>query len=570
MNYVLSSKFLLMQEVINRLKKLKEAYGDDILIKHAIVPKGCYYKIKKDGSIVSFINDDEKNFQLNEEYPFFKQRIFYERMINANKCLNQERGLGKKIHSVTPYALIFKIETFNNLLFSDFLYSHFKKMKEDYNNSLNIEETITHFEACFDTIEEDCGTFNSKTPDKIFIFLDEDLELYKEAYNSYVSKKCFISEDTKVVVDGQIYGIPHFSINLNKGKPTLSNNPYNDFLFRLTLEDSMLLLSLLKIKNSSINELLNNDKIFNELELELEIGNNANDKSNEIVSIEMKADYSNKCLDFEESIILQSMFSNENIINLNIDRKNLLKKIDEALQIKNGVNNMTLEKALSLKKDNYNDFINRLGNLDLAQSIISNKDLLTYYFIEDKDISINKEIEKIVFYMYLEGIKNEKDLNKSSLERIRKKIDFMISILMTLYKEGGYKEMPSNLKKIWDKLISAKKGKEYEYEIESDEEFFFVSAQLLYWINTTGTFSSKTNDYIQNILSLRDSNQLKEKMIDGYETYLHNIPLGNNFANRLYSKLLLYKESQNIKIKGIYKYYFHSGLFGENINYTKC
>src|SRR5699024_11202167 len=151
--------------------------------------------------------------------------------------------------------------------------------------------------------------------------------------------------------------------------------------------------------------------------------------------------------------------------------------------------------------------------------------------------------------------------------RLRVVLDFMLSALDYVNKNGGYNNMPEKIKNIWDKLVEAKKSG--ELVIESDEEFFFVGGQLLYWLSTLNETANTTSVLLQDVLDLGSSIDIKNKAIDKYKQYGYKIHSHSMaFINTLYNAVISYEIDKEIKMKDFkYKYYYHSGLIGKNIKF---
>ena len=143
----------------------------------------------------------------------------------------------------------------------------------------------------------------------------------------------------------------------------------------------------------------------------------------------------------------------------------------------------------------------------------------------------------------------------------------MLTALIYTDKKGEYSQMPKEIKKMWEKLVIGKKTG--EYEIETEEEFFFASGQLLAWLCTLSETANSSYLVMQDVLTLKTSDAIKDKVIEHFNQYSHAIPLhSNNFINTLFRAVMSFEINKNFKAKDFKgKYYYHAGLVGKNIKF---
>lgn len=552
-----------MRDVIEKLREIEKKFGHIAFAEHFKASAGYYFRVNKDESIESFYYSGAKDdpFLLKEEYQWFKDRLFFEGMLNANKAIDAKL---KKIHSVTPNAMIFKYGIFEDdklkakgFTFKDVIYNHLDLINKMNDNQLDIEKLSNTFIKVFEYVQEELKE-TCKKDDKLLIFLDEDIDSYKKYYEKYLEEKIFLTEDTVLVVDGVKYGVPSFSISLNSKKPTLSKNPYNKVPFRVTLDEAILLNYLTKININKVNDLLSEDDTSNSVDLYLEM--NSNSKVKEIVGYDMNVDEEDYQCESCKMTILESEYANINPIIGSLNRQELLDEIEWNFSLEKG--SYLFHKLLNIRNGDYKDFTLKCKTNDISSIFISNKEVLKFYFNEHGDILIDKELSKIMYLLYLELIKKD-----NSIKRLRVVLDFMLSALDYVNKDGGYNKMPEKIKNIWDKLVEAKKSG--TLIIESDEEFFFVGGQLLYWLSTLNETANTTSVLLQDVLDLRSSIDIKNKAIDKYKQYVYKIPSHSMaFINTLHNAVISYEIDKEIKMKDFkYKYYYHSGLIGKNIKF---
>lgn len=554
-----------MRDIIEKLKKIENEYGYMAFLEHYKPSAGHYFKVNKDNTISYYHSTGKKDdtFLLEDDYSFFKERLFFEGMLSSNKCIDASN---KKIHSVTPYAMIFKYGIFEDakliekgLSIKDVLNKHLELIESLNNNNLDIESNTDKFVTIFEYVKDSLIDI-CKKDDKILIFLDEEVDEYKKYYYKYLEEKIFIKNDTVIEIEGVKYGVPSFSITLNDKKPTLSKNTYNKYPYRISLDEALLLNYLNKIKSNTVNELLlDNENDFYGLDVLIDL--NPNTKSKEIVNYNLNYDNKEYERDLSKFTILQSEYINEKPIVKTSSREDLLNEMDWIFNLEE--NSYLFNRLLKIRNGDYKEFNLKCKTNAISQLLISNKDNLQYYFKEKGDILIDEQLGEILLLLYKElfneGIKPKK---------LRISLDFMLSALDYLNKYGGYDRMTMKIKDIWQKLV---KGKEDStYEIESNEEFFFVSGQLLYWLSTLSQSANNTSGLLQDVLEVRSSTDIKNYTIEKYRKYAYCIPVHSlTFINVLYNAVLTYEIDKEIKLKDFKdKYYYHSGLIGKNIKFV--
>lgn len=554
-----------MRDIIEKLKKIENEYGYMAFLEHYKPSAGHYFKVNKDNTILYYHSTGKKDdtFSFEDDYLFFKERLFFEGMLSANKCIDASN---KKIHSVTPYAMIFKYGIFDDpklkekgLSLKDVLSKHLELINHLNTNNLDIDSNVNKFATIFDYVKTNLVDI-CKKDDKILIFLDEEVDKYKKYYEKYLEEKIFIKNDTVIEIEGVKYGVPSFSITLNDKKPTLSKNPYNKYPYRISLDEALLLNYLNKIKSNTVNELLlDTENDFYGIDVLIEL--NATTKSKEIVNYNLNYDNKEYESNLNKFTILQSEYVNEKPIVNTSSREDLLSEIDWMFNLEE--NSYLFNRLLKIRNSDYKEFNLKCQTNAISQILISNKDNLQYYFKENGDILIDKQFGDILFLLYKELFKRE-----IKSKKLRMSLDFMLSSLDYINKDGGYDKMAIKIKDIWEKLVKAKEEK--NYEIETNEEFFFVSGQLLYWLSTLSQSSNNTSVLLQEVLDVKNSLDIKNIAIENYRKYAYCIPVHSlSFINILYNAVLVYEIENEIKIKEFkYKYYYHSGLIGKNIKFV--
>ena len=348
-----------------------------------------------------------------------------------------------------------------------------------------------------------------------------------------------------------------YSISLNSKKPLLSNSIYSRYPYRVSVDNAMLLILMNKLKPQIAVNLLN--EINKDVETGLYIDMNSTTKSNEICeydynkTVKSKSSKIGNIQDFYEVNLISSDFETVISEKLKIDRNEL-----KAIINKNLTNHYSIDNLLKIKNSDYKDFLIKNG-LNIGEMLITNKDLLKSYFETNNSSNNITSFEKLLFNCYLEIL-------KTNMKKAKKSLDLIPSILNYINK-GGYLDMANNIKLFWDKLVQGKK--DCKYEITSNEEFFFASGQLLYWLTTFN--ESLSSNKLDEILKVRNSNDIKNRAINMYSKYAYKMPKFNiSFINILFNAVISYEIDNVLKLnKFNYKYYYNAGAIGKNIKFEK-
>lgn len=548
-----------MRDIIDKLISIDKKYSYKAFLEHYVPSPGYYVKVDDLNNVTyyKFSGEEDDPFLRTDEYKFFKDRSFFEGMLNANKSID---SANKQIHSVTPNAMIFKYGIFSNkkiinkeLTVIDIIERHINLMNIINDGKLDTNKLLDTYTNLFNKIKDDLKDVCDKD-DKILIFLDKDIEDYKHYYDKYLEDKVFIRDDTVITIDKTLYGMPWFSNSLNDKKPTSSINPYNNVPFRLGLKETKLLTNITKVKSSIFKEiLLDEEDLYS---IDLNIRTNPKTKSRAIFNYDMNIEDNEYFYPLNRVTLLQTKYANRKPKKATLSRRDLLTRID--IVFNPTPNAFLFNSLLRIKDDNYDPLKEKCRTVDVFQALMSHKDILKYYFKENGDLLIDKELINIMFIFYLEFIKTNHSMNK-----LREVLDFMITVLDYVNKDGGYITMPEIISDIWDNL---KNGlKDHEYFIKSNEEFFYVAGQLLSALASLSESGNNTGLLIQDVLSVKNSIEIKDRVIEKYIKYAYKIEKGS-FLNVLYHAVLVYEIDKDIKIKNFqYKYFYNAGLVGNNI-----
>lgn len=540
-----------MRDLIELCKIIESKYGEDVWKDKYVPPIGYYFKISNDFKKIEFVDGRKKeNFILNPNYTFFKERLFYDCMISANKSISTK----KKIHSVVGNSVNLKYSSIIDDKIEDYITEHFEILKTKYdlktvddfkvNGFLDLIKNLKFKEY----VPEDI-TF--KNTDKLVFVLDNPLDEFKEDYYKYLDKKIFLKNEHVIIEDGIRYGVISNNISLDAKKIYLSNNEYSNVPFRFSFDELVLLNFAFKLQFKDLTELL----LLENPSFHLEVNGNF-EISNYSANYHMSKQ---KEKEFEEISIVTSNYENPYKSLISGDRNSIKDFFDKRMKVDNSSYLLSdvIKPTFDIKK-----YFLKFKNKSIANLFITNKNILKLYFNRVWDIEVISFFEKATYAIYKYNFVYNEDFTK-----VKYMFDDMLTILN--YFNGRYLELANTISELWQKLLKSKKDK--EIEINNDEEFFFICGQALYYLSSLSKTSNKKGILLQDVFSLRDIETAKDKLIEKYDIYKYSINISdNNFINIIYNSLMSYKIGENVEVKENKNliYYYQAGLIGKNIFYT--
>lgn len=552
-----------MLELINEIKKIRAEYGEQVFIDNMNLNSGYYLKLTDKNITESdffringkFESDDPADIA---QYNWFKIRAYYNCLLNntANKCVAGAKTK-KKILSVVPFALTFK---FQNLFLNDFdtyIKSYLEEIKAYADGEL---DELYYYSIFLDKIKElrlllkYNENLKLKDTDSLFLYLDEDVQLYKDFYNIYLKRRLFLSEDTCINIDGDKLGLLSYSMSLNKPKkPTLSSTTIN-----ISFEDAEAI-NLISKLNYKINNILNE---YSEQKYNLQFSNR------DIKQYDKYLDLQNKYY-YNDYFILRER-NNENVPEPKYITKYELMSIIDSNFSHGALNNSF---KADIKQDvealnNYIKFANKtFSDTTIVQQFINHKDVFYEYFYRDANIEIATSLENLLKLIYEYNY-----VNKYSRSVLCSKFDMILNIMIYVsQKKEKYENMASNIKQIQNDLIACKNNN--VIEITSDESFYYIAGQILQYLSSLSESQDKNYHDIFEYYNLKNIKQIKRKIIEKYSKYGYKLPTYSEaFINLAYQEVLAYNlNNKNIKnlAKSELWYYYNAGLVGQNIFYIK-
>lgn len=563
-----------MIDILDRFKQMEETERDNFFINNFELLNGIYIKINKDKDEEIqdeniYVYKDKKDIVSDmDKYEWFRNRLFYNLIIN----MSQNKGIsecGKQFTSVTPHSLSFRYIMFNKHnedKINKFVKGYFLELAEYYSfDKDKVDEYSSLFMKKLIEVKEKFKGIKEST--RIILMLDVDVSEYKKSYDTYIRDRIYLSEKTRLNIDGQEYGVTPFSTSLDNKKLILNCNNTRVFNYVYTVEDLILINKIAKIKHLLKDLLSDEDQVFN-------ISFN---KDGAIQSYQFDTKNDEK-YPFNTYSIISSEEPNEIPKTSKKSRMEVMSYID--FIISDGI----LGKVTNIKPfnksdmDSYYDFANNIyTDKRITQNVAINKNCFIEYFKKDVDIDISNELEKVLKLIYEYKLnfgkekkkkkKKETEDDNKNFENMTKIFDTIVGVMEYISSKEMYGNMAKNIKEIYEKLKLSNDTK--VIEIDSNEEFFYLGGQVLQYLSLLS--KSKKYSYIEigDFNKISSGNELKNKIIEKYEQYSHrisNYPL--SFINLAYQAIMSYNiTGENIdKLKkSELWYYYHAGLVGNNI-----
>lgn len=533
-----------------------ESIGIEDVKTSYVLPEGIYVKVSKDSNKVFVFK--EKNIENIDDYDFFKERMFFDGISSgSNSCVlqkiykvnDEETISGKIVLSVTPYQFYINGAKLIKNTPNEFI-AFFEGYYKDLCLRYEIESTyLDLFKNAILEFYEKNITLLSKTDKVVFSLPDVPIEKQKECYDKYLKTKMFM-HDTAINIDGIEYGVSSFANSLNIKKPigTFGDNLRpNSYLF--TEKQAKVLLMINKIKDRTLKTLIDN-KFSTDIKFDLSRTN-------------MKINFFNSNKDNtkdKHKMTNYKIASSEEILqsSKDISRRELLFLIEK------NITKYTMSKIFDM-----NDFDLKLLSLKegiitplIAKEIYENKQLFYNYFIKGTNVDISKQMFLLLKTIFEKSIKSD----NYNIYNSKKYFDLTFNIMN--YLEGDKKEMINKIGDIENKLSQYINSEtKEEYQIENDEEFLFISGQVIFYLISQSKTSQKKNKLLITFNNIKNSDTLKSKINDLFNKYSYDFSIYSKI-NLIIASILKYRIEDKFIIKENNLWYFYNaGLIGKSYLY---
>ncbi len=545
----------MIYDILEKFKKEYEGKGDSLILGSYTLKDGLYVKIGKDEKSEYFETKTvkkEKEFNKidgvasDEVYRWFKEVDYNSSYLNSNKAL-----FDKKIHNNNYLSLYFKIENseyVKNKLRDHFLtLLSFKKFKDknekeilnryesdikSFSRKKDIVKKYLILKKYLDEIVEKAKELEIKN--YIKLFFDEDLKLYREESNIYLSLKIFNDIKYNQNISEDIYGLSNANMGLNSKKPYLEN----------------------KTRKVSIPFFIENyDALFTK-------------KFFDWLKLQPYRDENNKSIDRyldKEYFFIQKHSKNDEAEIKEFDyiplRSDDIKKYFKSIYVKNY---LKIYKSNEIVQDYEIKEIYQLEkNID---EVFYNKQLIFNYYKDAKDIKVSdfvsKELQKLIFITRYSMNNYFRKFDKSSfLSTIKKygtafvvehvlkgwelkakeSLNLKFSIIENEKQKG---EEKMDIEAI--EIVIMKKLEESDYGKLNCEQFFYLSGQVVAYLLSKSQRTDKTHELVEPFLRSNNAQKIKKEIESVFFQYKHALYSNAKRVNNALTLIMAYEGNEKL------------------------
>jgi CRISPR-associated protein Csh1 len=598
----------MLKDLIKIFEKSYKEYGDKIILDRYELKPGLYIKIENnrkfnDQNIMIIKKRDKKvkNIYENQEdeyinknmelYRWFKHRDYYSNLLDMNKPIDPK----KKIHSNNYLTVFIKKETFlesSTANLEERIKNYFDilgNFEEKYSNKkskvllkginsvidkkkLNKNKLflIQNLKFITEEIKKKSKEFENYI--KIFFDNNQEIEIYKNEYSRYVIPKIFNKNDFNEIVDNEIFGLSNSNMGTNSKKPFLELKSMKCKVpYRITVEEALLLKIFFDWLNFQSQFMLLvpddfkfNQELSNYIDLEMQPCHYLHlDKGKEVVinDYEFLPGFSRR-IGFDLLNVLMVEEGENKTKYIENDRK-----INRINELEKEVDDIFFNRKLMYNY--YSDpkvEIGRLSN-NLHNILIISRGAFHDYFWKGNSKNIKEIINQISLEIVKEQIRNVKYASNrleyySKFKKAVKAYNLRVSLLN--YFNLGGKEMAGRIKEMIAKMKN-KISLDCYVDCDTDDEFYFISGQLAYYILSQSEKSNKNHDLAEPFLRARDGEKIKNELKYFYDRYKYAIPLNHRKFNNAFSMVLAYQCKSEEKSEEM----FLVGFLSKNVFYEK-
>ena len=569
----------MLNQALEIFKKEYEKYGDNLILDSYIPADGTYIIVKpKDGDFV--IDKDEiVDIKLDKKtkdidrtivnFKFICLADYNSKLLDMNKPIDSK----KIIHSNNYLSFFVKKDNLRNDKLTDEVIDNYYKVlgnpllkytkpkaKELYNS---VEKIVGKLDKArlnkirnwikaniFNLLKNNSG----KDYLKIFFYYPE--EEYEREGERYLVPNLYNNNDSNVVLNNEIYGLPNDNMGLNAKKPYLENKTRKTAApYLINQEEVMLQKNFFDflMNNAAVGKvnIYMGEKIF-----PLESGKTLDDDFTGIY-LRLKKGKEVEIHDFD--VIpwykpeLIKEFQYKNVLGIDYDKL----------------------------KGQYNSFKTLYGMQILINEVLFSKFLVPNYFTEPKDLSINDVVLKNNLLMARTGLFNwfykgaSKNiwqiLNKVSISLVKGSIEngymtkasdqFNLRISLKEYFEGG-EEMADVIFDLKGNLRKKISTKDTGY-IENDREYFFAIGQLVSFFISRSKGKKKPLSLANPFINAKKDEMIKDKLKALYKKYNYDIESYSYKFKNLYAMVMSYEINEKVNDDMIIAGYLNSNLLYE-------
>lgn len=546
----------MLNECMDVFKKLYALEGDDFLLENYVPDEGVYmlYEINhndflKKAEVFLKFNKHDQDMEGRENiyYEDFLFYDYYSQTIN-NKPLEKS----KKILSNNYLSFFIKNDKLKKEEITeeiiDSYYQHLKEPLLKYGNKKDSKKLYVNVENEIGKPNEELiikiqswikKNLYSLTKDiqtkkyiKIFFcFPDEEQtrELYLNENKRYLIPNIYNKNIYNKSINGTIYGLPNYSMMMNKDKPYLENKDRKislpilldietallekklfDYLLSFNMKGKKHIYFLLDEPNIiAINDNKNNFSVKNAIYIRTE-REKSGLKIKDCKYISSYHSELNRIFEFKNVLCLSPYSESDKIINLYGGYK---KKVD----IENIINRVCFHGYLKTNYDTDDINITKMysGFSDLLRK--TRKLMFDWFYLKDQI-----HLDTFVYQDILTMI--EKERESGHIFSAKHLLNLRIS-LIDYINENKEEEEKKNT--VYSKLEQYLNNHNTEWLFENDDEYYFGVGQLTSYLISKSKSKNVTMDLARPILSSKSDRNIKDEIVRLLKRYGYNEILDN-------------------------------------------
>ncbi len=581
----------MINDLISIFRKLDEKYEDNVVIDRYQPSPGLYMKIDKNFKWEDpFVIAQKHEDTTSKQYLWFRRADYYSKLIDMNKPVDPK----KKIHSNNYLTLFIKKEILpivgednKNLSIEEFKESikrYFRMLlmsdDERYKDKKTLELISTmhlpklpvksverNMEFLLDNIQKLITliqeiSFNKK--EYIKIFFEEDFEIYKQENERYIIPKIYNKNDYNVLIKDKVLGLSNDNMGLNSKKPYLQHHstPFK-VAFRLDVRDALIskkVFEWLNCQNKNTiyipEEILNDSENMDEI-VTRDLTRTSGDGAYYYIYFTRGTGTTIEDFDYIPNIRERIDFKLKNYLNIKEIAEELVDKRHQLEALVDGYwfNGRLKNSYYMLPKVKDGEFTKQM----LSLLTISRK-AFHQFLIKSDDRSIKNVINKVSLGLVKEQLFLSEKI--SSL-KVAKAYNLRLSLLEYLNIKVRGVHMGSRILEMMDE-ISEKISKEKTTKIKTDEEFFFISGQMAYYLlyQSEKDKNNKKFDMAEPFFRSSNAEILKKQLINVFKLYSHKVFLNSRRAKNAMSMVMDYKTDSKFTD---YEDVFLAGLMANNL-----
>lgn len=560
----------MIYDILEIFKKEYEKSGDALILGSYSLKDGLYVKINKDKTIEFFESKTIKKEKLftnldgiqnSDMKEWFIQRDYCSNIIETAKSYDAPI---KSIHNNNYLTLFMKTDKFLDvniehlksklfltvLNFKNFINKNDKEIICGYKDRINIFSRKKDVVKKYQIIKNELEKIKQKVKDLdvknyIKIFFDEEIRLYKQESEIYLSLKIFNKNEYNQKITNSIYGLSNSNMGLNSKKPFLENKTRKSNIpFMIQNEDALMLKKFfdwLKVQPYNQDRTLDKEHFFIQKQ-----SNNDEAEITDFDYIPTKKDDVNK---YFSSIYVK------NYLELEDKDKKLISdyEIKELWQLEEKVDELFYNGQL--KYNYYKDC------KDIKVSDFLSKELQSIIFITRYAmINYFKKYDNREFLNIIKKYGTQFVINHYMNEKVFKAKETMNLKLSLKGEDMDIKQELQNLKNMLE-------TEAYE-QLKKDEYLFLAGQWAAYLLSLSKADNkNKTLALAEQYFKAKYISKIQNILNNDLEKFKYEIRLSNSWALKTVALLKAYGEDSKLTVKD--KDRFLVGFMAKNTFYEK-